>query len=170
VVLGNPTFLTQFASHGSPPNLYGTTDVADPSLLSTITLNLDLTQRVTAVTGLLFNGQNSVPSPGTTESYTVTAFSGATQVDSNTFALSTTLSSTSSLATFSLSSSISSPITKITVTTPNSGTNGWDFLVDSIQVTTNPQGVPEPSTIAMGGTALLFGLAYAWRRRRKTTV
>src|SRR4051794_9675499 len=35
VVLGNPTFLNEFAGNGgpfgSPPNLYGTTDVADPS-------------------------------------------------------------------------------------------------------------------------------------------
>src|SRR6266542_1774492 len=37
VVLGNPTFLPAFAATGTVPNLYGTTDFADPSLLPVIT-------------------------------------------------------------------------------------------------------------------------------------
>src|SRR5262245_46305037 len=40
VVLGNPTFLAAFPAHGSAPNLYGTADFADPSLLSTIELDM----------------------------------------------------------------------------------------------------------------------------------
>src|SRR5260370_40767797 len=37
VVLGNPTLLAAFPTHASPPNLYGTTDIAAPSLLGTLT-------------------------------------------------------------------------------------------------------------------------------------
>ena len=173
VVLGNPNFLPEFPSHGSPPNLYGTTDVASPTLLSTITLNLDPTQNITSLTGVLFNGQNSVAS-GNTETYTVTAFSGAAPVDSHNFALSTDLTSPNSVTNFSLSSTAALPITQVTVTTPDFATNGWDFLVDSI-VATGAAGprVPEPSTLVMGGTALLLGLATGWRRgsirpRRRT--
>jgi hypothetical protein len=163
VVLGNPNFLPQFPSHGSPPNLYGTTDVADASLLSTITLNLDASQGITSVTGVLFNGQNAVAS-GTSETYAVTAFSNATQVDSHNYALSIDLTSANSVTNFSLSSTAAQPITRVTFTTPNAGTNGWDFLVDSIVA----QGatVPEPSTLVMGGTAVLLGLACGCRRGR----
>ena len=52
VVLGNPTFLAAFPSHGTPPNLYGTTDVADPSLLSTITLTLPSAEDIAKVNEL----------------------------------------------------------------------------------------------------------------------
>jgi hypothetical protein len=165
VVLGNPTFLSEFPGNGSPPNLYGTTDIADPSLLSTITLSLDASQGITSVKGLLFNGQNSVAS-GTTESYTVTAFSGSNTVDVHNFSLSIDLTSASSFAAFSLSSTNAAPITQVTFTTPDAGINGWDFLVDSI-VAQSAAAVPEPSSIVMVGTALLPGLAYGWRRRKQ---
>jgi hypothetical protein len=165
VVLGNPTFLPEFAANGSLPNLYGTADFADPSLLQTITLNLDPSQLVTKVTGLLFNGQNSVLL-GNTESYDVIAFSGTTLVDEKTFDLSTVLTDPASFTTFNLFSSLALPITQVTFTPPDAAVNGWDFLVDSIQATS----IPEPSTFGMGGTALLFGLAYAWRRRRQDTL
>jgi len=39
-VLGNPTFLPAFTTNGTLPNLYGTADFADPSLLPTITLDM----------------------------------------------------------------------------------------------------------------------------------
>ena len=133
VALGNPTFLGSFAANGSTPNAYGSTDFADPSLLSTLTLNLpSATQLVTNVTGKLFNGQ-----PGT-ETYTVTAFSGATQVDIVTLSNLPGSSSATSFGTFSLSSSIALPITKVLITTPNAVANGWDFFVDSIVLTFTP--------------------------------
>ncbi len=43
VALGNPTFLAAFTANGSLPNLYGTTNFGDPSLSSTITLDLPTT-------------------------------------------------------------------------------------------------------------------------------
>jgi hypothetical protein len=163
VVLDDPTFLEQFIrGHGSRPNLYGTTDVADPSLLSTITLNQDPSQNIHSVEGLLFNGQDFVQT-GNTELYTLTAFAGARVVTVDSVRLSTVLSDPRSFTSFDLSSSIANPITRVTFRTPNAAINGWDFLVDSIVASS---AVPEPSTIAMGGTALLGGLAYTWHRRR----
>jgi hypothetical protein len=46
---------------------------------------------------------------------------------------------------------------------------GWDFLVDTIDVSAVAAAVPEPATIvpALGGAALV-GLGYAWRKRRAT--
>jgi hypothetical protein len=53
----------------------------------------------------------------------------------------------------------------VTITTPNTATNGWDFLVDTITIT--PSAVtttPEPSTalILLSGA---LGLLVARRRR-----
>jgi MYXO-CTERM domain-containing protein len=81
--------------------------------------------------------------------------------------LSVDLTSSSSVFQFGLSSTSAMPITMVTFTTPNAGTNGWDFLVDSIVAQGVGFVIPEPSTIVMGGTALLFGLVTGWRRRRR---
>jgi hypothetical protein len=163
VVLGNPTFLAPFPAHGSPPNLYGTADFADPSLLDTISLTFPSAETVTTVSGVLFNGQD-IP-----ESYTVTAFSGATQVASQTFSGMPAASSSSDFANFSLSSSQALPITSVTITTPNAATNGWDFLVDTIQVTTSPAvtaAAPEPATLMLAGMGAASLLGYSRLRRR----
>jgi hypothetical protein len=117
VVLGNPTFLAAFPTSGTPPNAYGTTDLADPSLLAAISLVIPM-QGISTVGGVLFNGQPI------SEMYTLKAFSGATQVDS----LSITLAanSLSSYSNFALKSNIG--ITRVDITTPNADINGWDFL------------------------------------------
>jgi len=159
VVLGNPTFLAAFPSHGTPPNLYGTTDVADPSLLSTITLTLPSAEDIVSVTGVLFNGQPVA------EDYVVDAFSGLTLVAMNTFTGMVAASSTSAFGNISLSSLAAQPITSVTITTPNALVNGWDFFVDTIVI--NAAAVtpaPEPSTalILLSGA---LGLLVARRRR-----
>jgi PEP-CTERM motif len=158
VALGNPTFLASFAAHGSPPNLYGTTDIADPSLLSTITLTLPNAEDIISVIGVLFNGQNS------TESYEVDAFSGVTMVDHKTFTNMAADTDASGFGNFSLTSNAANPITSVTITTPNSGVNGWDFLVDTIQISAAVANIPEPSTalILLSG---ILGLVAARRRR-----
>jgi hypothetical protein len=159
VALGNPTFLAAFPSHGTPPNLYGTTDVADPSLLSTITLTLPSAEDIISVTGVLFNGQPIA------ENYVVDAFSGATLVAMNTFTGMAAASSTSAFGNISLSSVAALPITSVTITTPNAGANGWDFLVDTITITAAAvTPAPEPSTalILLSGA---LGLLVARRRR-----
>jgi hypothetical protein len=159
VVLGNPTFLASFPAHGSPPNLYGTTDIADPSLLSTITLTLPGAEDITSVTGVLFNGQPTI------ESYEVDAFSGATLVASQIFTNMAADSSLSGFGNFSLASNAANPITQVTFTTPNANLNGWDFFVDTITITAGVTGVPEPSTALLLLSGAL-GLLAARRRRR----
>jgi hypothetical protein len=159
VVLGNPTFLAAFPSHGTPPNLYGTTDVADPSLLSTITLTLPSAEDIVSVTGVLFNGQPVA------EDYVVDAFSGLTLVAMNTFTGMVAASSTSAFGNISLSSLAAQPITSVTITTPNALVNGWDFFVDTITITAAAvTPAPEPSTalILLSGA---LGLLVARRRR-----
>jgi hypothetical protein len=156
VVLGNPTFLASFPAHGTPPNLYGTTDIADPSLLSTITLTLPSAEDIVSVIGVLFNGQPIA------EDYEVDAFSGVSLVDSETFANLLPDSSLGGFANFSLASNAANPITRLTITTPNANLNGWDFFVDTISITA----VPEPSTALLFGAGALGVLIV--RRRRRT--
>jgi hypothetical protein len=164
VVLGNPTFLASFAAHGSPPNAYGTADFADPSLQSTITLTFPAAESVTSVSGVLFNGQ---PIP---EDYTLTAFSGLAPVANQTFLGVQADSNVNGFRNFLLSSSTALPITSVLITTPNAGTNGWDFFTDSIQVRvtavpTTPVGVPEPGTLLLVGLGL--GSLIGCRRARR---
>ena len=158
VVLGNPNFLTPFATHGSSPNAYGTCDFADPSLLQTIELDLPLAEGVISVTGVLFNGQNFA------ESYTVTAFSGVNQVDSNAFNNMADDSSASGFGNVSLSSNAANPITQVLFTTPNAQASGWDFFVDTITLTTSAAAIPEPATVV--GVALGIALLGLRRMRR----
>jgi hypothetical protein len=162
VALGNPPFLAAFPTHGSVPNLYGTTDLADPSLVQTITLTLPSADIVTAVTGVFFNGQN------TAESYVLTAMSGATVVGTATPTLAAA-SSTADFNNFSFTSTAALPITSVTFTTPNAATNGWNFLVDSIQITTSAA-VPEPSSallVGLGAALFLGCRRYRGRSGRK---
>jgi hypothetical protein len=160
VVLGNPTFLPAFPLHGTPPNLYGTTDIADPSLLSTITLTFPSAEGVTSVTGVLFNGQPIA------ENYVVDAFSGAILVAANTFTNMPDSTSTSAFGNFSLTSTTALPITSVTIPTPaDAAMNGWDFSVDTITIT--PAAVtrtPEPSSGLILLTGAL-GLLVVRRRR-----
>jgi hypothetical protein len=161
VVLGNPTFLATFPLHGTPPNLYGTTDVADPSLLSTITLTLPSAEDIVSVSGVLFNGQPI------TEDYVVNAFSGATLVATNAFASMAPDFSTSGFGNFSLTSGAAQPITSVTITTPDVALNGWDFFVDTITISAAVSPIPEPST-ALLFLASALGVLMVRRRRNKS--
>jgi hypothetical protein len=159
VVLGNPPFLAAFAAQGSPPNLYGTADFADPSLQSTIRLNLSA-PGVTSVSGVLFNGQNFA------ETYTLNAFSGVMPVASQTFTA-VQPNSLASFRNFSLSS-LTLPITQVTVTTPDAGISGWDFFVDTLSVQQQASVVPAPSSFVLLATGSgLSLLAYGCRRPRR---
>ena len=164
VVLGNPTFLASFPAQGSSPNLYGTTDIADPSLLDTLTLNLAPSQNVTSVNGKIFNGQPF------SEDYLVQFFSGLGLLGSNGFSNMADNSTTFGFGNFAFASTLANPITRVTFSSPNSAVDGWDFFVDSINFMTNPAGpnnpVPEPSTLALVPVGLLLISCL----RRKTPV
>lgn len=152
VVLGNPGFLAAFPGQGSSPNLYGTTDFADPSLLDTITLDLDPTQLVTSVNAKIFNGQTQA------EDYRIRVFSGLSTLVQQTFLGVQDNTDINGFRNFSFGSTLANPITKVTFSSPNASVNGWDFFVDTIQFITNPAviGVPEPATWALVPAALLL--------------
>jgi hypothetical protein len=165
VVLGNPLGLPAFPLHGTPPNLYGTADFADPTLQSTITVTFPAAEGVTSVTGVLFNGQ---PIP---ENYVVDASSGAIPLAPNTFTNMPDSTSTSAFGNFSFTSTTALPITSVTIPTPaDAALNGWDFLVDTITITTTPvvpapligQGLPV--LLAIGG--ILLGTKLSARSKK----
>src|SRR5215471_15614074 len=153
VVLGNPTFLPAFPLHGSVPNLYGTTDVADPSLRSTITLDLPVAAGTTSIGGVLFNGQPIA------EDYEVAFFSGGGLLAAQAFTGVEADTSANAFRNFSFSSNPTNPITRVTITTPNAELNGWDFFVDTLVLTS----VPEPTTLILVSSALV-GVAVLGRR------
>jgi len=153
VVLGNPTFLLAFPANGTPPNLYGTADFADPSLLQVITIDLPAAEGIFLVQGVLFNGQPLA------EDYQLNAFSGLAQVDAETFTAVQPDSDPFGFRKFSLSSSPATPITRVTITTPNAAINGWDFFVDTVTLQTAE---PPPLILLLFGALPLLGY-YGWR-------
>jgi hypothetical protein len=122
-------------------------------------LTLPSAEDVVSLTGVLFNGQP------TAETYEVDAFSGVLPVASQVFTNMAADSSLSGFGNFSLASSAANPITRLTITTPNANTNGWDFFVDTITITAAAvTPAPEPSTALILLTGA-FGLLVARRRR-----
>jgi hypothetical protein len=146
VLLGNPTFLRAFTANNgaTAPNLYGTADFADTSFQSTITLNLAPGLEVSAVTGVLFNGQTIK------EDYSVSYYSGAALLGVANYSGVLPDTSINGFASFFVHSE-AGPITAVTFTTLNAGVNGWDFFLDSIDLQT----VPEPSALALAAVGLV---------------
>jgi hypothetical protein len=162
VVLGNPTFLTAFAANGTPPNLYGTADFADPSLLQVITIDLPAAEGIFFVQGVLFNGQPIA------EDYQLNAFSDLAQVDARSFAAVQPNSDPLGFRRFSLTSTAARPITRITLTTPNAVINGWDFFVDTVFIDTVSLQAAEPAPLILAlAAALSLGAYYGWRNLKR---
>ena len=160
VVLGNPSFLASFPANGSGPNLYGSTDIADPSLLNTITLTFPLLENVLSISGVLFNGQPIA------ESYQIDFLSGLANLNTINTPAVDDASLASSFSNFSFTAPSGSPITTVRVTTPNAALNGWDFFVDNVVVTAAPTGVPEaPAGWLIAAAMTLLTLETARRRR-----
>jgi hypothetical protein len=108
----------------------------------------------------LFNGQNFQ------EDYTITTTIGGVM-----FPTPVTLgpsSDANTSATVFTVTSFAGPITEVDFTTPNSGTNGWDFFVDDIKLhPTSTTVVPEPGSFTLLGLGLLGLLAHGRRASSK---
>ena len=158
VVLGLPTNFPA-SPYGTPPNVYGTGDTsigADPSLQSTITINLNSSLDDTTVQGLLFNGETF------DVSYVVDAYSGGTLVDTQAFD-NIPPNSEDGFDTFSVASA-GSPITQVTIS-PTDTSDGWDFIIDTVAAGEPiSDSVPEPSTVGL--TCLGAILLFAWNRKK----
>ncbi len=155
VVLGNPTFLPSFNTNsgGTPPNLYGTADFADPTLSSNITLQLNPALGTMSVSGTLYNGQ---PIP---ELYSVAAYVGSSPVVINSFMVPAD-TGTNGFNQFFVGVDAGA-ISSVVISTPNSDINGWDFYVDSLDLSVLE--VPEPQPFLLLGVGLLLGWCN-WRR------
>jgi hypothetical protein len=104
--------------------------------LPTITLDLfNGLGTVTSVAGGLFNGQPDA------ESYLVSYYDGSTLLGSLTTPELGGASTATSWSAFSVSGA---SLTQVTITAPDADVNGWDFLVDDLELSTSVSAVPEP--------------------------
>ena len=158
-LLGNPTFLLAFTTNngGSFPNVYGTADIGDPSLSSNIVLQINPALGAYHVSGVLFNGQ---PIP---ELYGVDAYNGTTLLYSS-GGLVPANTSTNGFLFFNLVSDVD-PITSVVFSSLNPELNGWDFFLDSIDITVTT--IPEPQPVLLMGAGLALLGWCEWRNRRK---
>jgi len=128
---------------------------------SQLIIDFDLT--VHSLSLVFGNDDPGFSSPG--DIALLTAFNGTTQVGQASVVLNRNdiADQTISLAgfdfnraTFVYANSSGTPISLIEI-------------VDNVTFLEGPAAVPEPSTLAMGTTAVLLSLTYAWRRRRRSS-
>jgi hypothetical protein len=151
VIIGLPTFLptTPFAT---PPNFYATAYhpsggiVGDPSLNSTISIDITPSFGATTIEGLLLNGLNR---PG---SYTIEAFSNGTLVDSVSID-NLTENLSSGFDVFRLDSN-GLPITSV-LFSPDLINGEWDYFIDTIAINESLETVvPIPAGIWLFATGV----------------
>ena len=156
VVLGLPTFLPT-SPFATAPNLYATANhpsgrvVGDPTLTST--LSIDIASSVSAITveGLLLNGLNR------SGSYTIEAFSNDTLVDS-VFLDDLSPNLTNGFEVFRLDSN-RLPITSV-LFSPDLLDGEWDYFIDTVAINRSLENiVPIPPTVWLfaSGVVSLFG-------------
>lgn len=119
VVLGTPSDFPA-APYSTPPNLYATAHLGDPSLTPYITIDVDPGYFVYEVGGLLFNGLTR------SANYLVQGFNGELQVAEQ--VLEAVPANTR--GGFEIISLVDVPITRVVIT-PDSELE-WDFLLDSM--------------------------------------
>jgi hypothetical protein len=163
VVVGFPTNFPA-SPFSTPPNVYGTGSPitgADRSLSSSINMSIDPSFGAKTIQGLLFNGWN-LP-----VSYTVSAFSGTTLVDSMSLPnLPSNLSS--GFSVFRLNSS-GPAVTSVRFNPDLSGfaLGQWDYVIDTIAINEpieNVAPVPVPAAIWLFGSGMIGILAIARRQ------
>jgi hypothetical protein len=157
VVLGFPSFLPSTPLI-TPPNLYATANhpsggvVGDPTLSSSLSIDIASSVNANTVEGVLLNGLNR---PG---SYTIEAFSDETLVDSVVLNdLSPNLSSGFDI--FSLDSK-ELPITSV-IFSPDLADGEWDYFIDTIAINEPiANAVPLPASIWLfaSGIVSFFGI------------
>jgi hypothetical protein len=155
VVLGNATNFPAQA-YATSPNVYATVAGADPSLLPTLTMDIDPAFSVSEVSFPLFNGMTI------SESYIVTFYDGATLLSSQTFSnIPSNINNGYVIVDFT-----GTHITRMTVGAASTS-GGWDFLIDSVALNQRVQdAVPEPASLLLlsAGLAALAGVT-----RRRTS-
>ena len=155
VVLGNPTFFGDFTTVGSQPNIYATADfggtTANPTSAN-ILINFGSALNVQTVSGLIFNG---LPQADT---FTVTAYSGLTLVDTEVYSKVNPNYLTVNYANFTVSGSVLKPITQVVFA--SSDPTSFDYGIDTIHV----KSVPEPASLALFGIGLV---AFGSRKLRR---
>jgi len=159
VVLGNASNFPA-ESFATPPNVYATAGFGDPTLESTLSIDISASFPTTEVSFPLFNGATSA------ESYVADAYNGANMVASQTLSLSANTGSG-----FGVVDLLAANITSVTIapTALNAGCcDGWDFLIDTVAFNESVQQsfAPEPGTFALLGLGLGIA-ALVGRRRRK---
>jgi PEP-CTERM motif-containing protein len=162
VILGNETNLPA-QSFGTPPNVYATAGFGDPTLQSTLTIDLSASFPTTEVSFPVFNGSTQ------TESYVVDAFNGAAMVATQTLS-SVPANGSSGFGIIDLMAANITSVTIAPVALDASCCDGWDFSIDSIALNESVQqalGTPEPGTFALLGLGLGIAAFAGARRRRK---
>jgi hypothetical protein len=156
VVLGLPTFLpeTPFAT---APNYYATANhpsggvVGDPTLSSSLSIDIDSSFGATTIEGLLLNGLNR---PG---NYTIEAFSNGTLVDSVSLD-NLTANLANGFDVFKLDSN-GLPITSV-LFSPDLLDGEWDYFIDTIAINESivtPVPIPAGIWLFATGVAGLVG-------------
>lgn len=157
-LVSTPTFLFSFAPGGGSRNAYGTRSGTAFGYLPNLTINFDPANIVTRVQGTLFNGITDL------NSYTVTAFNGASAVASQTFADVPDNLTATGFRNWDLAAA---SITRLVITPDTSFSGGaFNYFIDNVGVTFTPLAtVPEPASILSMAVGLAFGCGRVWRRR-----
>ena len=157
--ISTPDGLASFVPGGGLRNGYGTRSGTGNGYEESLTITFDPSIVVSRVTGTLFNGFTDL------NSYTVSAFSGAIQIDFDTF---DDVEDTTDPDGFRDWDLTGLSITSIVITPDTTFSGGaWDYVIDNVTVTFTA--VPEPSSILTLAVGSIGVLALAGSRFRSST-
>lgn len=142
--------------YATPPNVYGTAS-GFAGYSETLTITVDPSASISEVSFPVFNGETF------TQSYTVTAFDGVTQVAQEDLL---NLPDNSSSG-YALADLLAPTITSVTIT-PDGAPAAFDFLIDTVAFNESVEQAvaPEPASFGLFGIGIAgFGLFLARRSR-----